>query len=99
MGLIEKIEEALELHAVKSRAKKVTREESKRYDSLIDEARDNGDLAKILTYGLFKNSIREGGKAISRSKNPMEIEIRKTGVSAMSVAGRIAAKKVGKDGK
>lgn len=96
MGLFEKIGEAFELHRVKKSAKKVTREESKRYDTLIDEARNDGDLGKILTYGVFKNTIRENGKRINKSKNPLEIDLRKTGTSAMSVAGRIAGNKVGK---
>lgn len=99
MGLIDAITEAWELHTVKKKARKTAKEEAKRYDSLIDQARDDCDIGKLLTYGVFKNSIREGAKKIEQSKNPMEIEIRKTGISAMSVAGRIAGKKVGKDRK
>ena len=99
MGLIDFVIEKMEIRRVKKSAKKVAKEEMKRYYGLIEQARDEGDIGKLLMYGGTNLSIRDAAKKIERSKNPMEIELRKTGISAMSVAGRIAAKKVGKGGK
>ncbi len=94
MNIFEAIQERMELHAAKKSAMKLVKNESRRYDAQIDAARDRGDVVGVLMNGAFKNLIRQNGKAIARSANPLECDIRRTGTNAASAAGRIVDRKV-----
>lgn len=94
MSIIESIQAKIELRSAKRDAMKLVKSESKRYDAQINDARDRGDIVGVLMNGAFKNLIRQNGKAIVRSTNPLECDIRRTGTNAASAAGRIVNRKV-----
>ena len=96
MGLWEWMEEKYKTAKARYDAKRVIAEEHKRYNALIDDARDSGDFGRMSIYAGIKGVLRSNEKAIERSNNAFEIDVIKTATSAASVAGRIAGDKVRK---